>query len=283
GRCARLAPGAAAIDSSAAWSEAHRDLATRDSSRLDPGGGTQTRGVVGKRLSASSRLGRNIASRAAAPGEEHQEVATKNDNEHIIALFIDFENIALGVREAKYKTFELDKVIDRILEKGKIVVKRAYSDWEAYGTYKRKFHELAVELIDVPRTSYSGKNSADIRMVVDAMDLCYSKEHIDFFAIASGDSDFSPLVSKLKENDKYVVGIGVRNSSSQLLVDNCDEFIYYEDIVRLPTAPKHDLVAGLPKKQQEAFQRLYTAIKALVRQDKEVIWGSMLKQTIKRM
>jgi len=210
-------------------------------------------------------------------------VATKNDNEHIVALFIDFENIALGVREAKYKTFELDKVIDRILEKGKIVVKRAYSDWEAYGTYKRKFHELAVELIDVPRTSYSGKNSADIRMVVDAMDLCYSKEHIDFFAIASGDSDFSPLVSKLKENDKYVVGIGVRNSSSQLLVDNCDEFIYYEDIVRLPTAPKHDLVAGLPKKQQEAFQRLYTAIKALVRQDKEVIWGSMLKQTIKRM
>lgn len=221
--------------------------------------------------------------RSARQREEGQEVTSKLENEHIVALYIDFENIALGVREAKYKSFELDKVIDRILEKGKIVVKRAYSDWEAYGTYKRKFHELAVELIDVPRTSYSGKNSADIRMVVDAMDLCYSKDHIDLFAIASGDSDFSPLVSKLKENDKYVVGIGVRNSSSQLLVDNCDEFIYYEDIVRLPIAPQNKALTGLPKKQQEAFQRLYSAVKALVRQDKDIIWGSMLKQTIKRM
>ena len=204
------------------------------------------------------------------------------DAEDKIALFIDFENIALGVREAKYKSFDLEKILVRIVEKGKIVVKKAYADWESYGRYKRTFHEAAIELIEIPRKAYSGKNSADIRMVVDAMDLCYSKEHINIFAIASGDSDFSPLVSKLKENDKYVLGVGVRNSSSGLLVDNCDEFVYYEDLVRTVSGPKAANFDKLPKKQKEAFLRVYNAVKALIRQDKEVIWSSMVKQTIKR-
>ena len=149
-----------------------------------------------------------------------------------LALFIDFENIALGVREAKYDKFHINLILERLLEKGKIVVKKAYADWERYSEYKRPFHEAAIELIDIPHKYYSGKNSADIRMVVDALDLQYSKSHIDIFVIASGDSDFSPLVSKLKENNKSVIGVGVKNSSSELLVDNCDEFIYYEDLVR---------------------------------------------------
>ncbi|MCZ6793596.1 MAG: NYN domain-containing protein [Planctomycetota bacterium] len=204
------------------------------------------------------------------------------DTEAKIAVFIDFENIALGVREAKYKTFELAKVLERIVEKGKIVVKKAYADWEGYGKYKRTFHESGIELIEIPRKAYSGKNSADIRMVVDAMDLCYAKDHINLFAICSGDSDFSPLVAKLKENDKYVLGLGVRNSCSNLLVDNCDEFVYYEDLVREPSAPENPAFDKLPAKQKEAFQRLYSAIKALIRQDKEVIWGSMVKQALKR-
>ncbi len=200
-----------------------------------------------------------------------------------IALFMDFENIALGVREAKYKNFEISKVLERIVEKGKIVYKKAYADWETYGKYKQPFHEAAIELIEVPRKSYSGKNSADIRMVVDAMDLCSSKEHINVFAIASGDSDFSPLVSKLKENDKYVIGIGVKNSTSNLLIENCDEFIFYEDLVReqTTTAQSHKL-REMPKKQKEAFERILDAIQALLRENKEVIWGSMIKQTIKR-
>jgi uncharacterized protein (TIGR00288 family) len=173
-------------------------------------------------------------------------------------------------------------VLQRIVEKGKIVVKKAYADWEAYGNYKRPFHEAGIELIEIPRKAYSGKNSADIRMVVDAMDLCYAKEHIDVFAIASGDSDFSPLVAKLKENDKYVMGVGVKNSSSNLLVDNCDEFIYYEDIVRQTTTPKSPRLSKLPKKKREAFERVYNAVRALLRQDREVIWGSMVKQALKR-
>jgi uncharacterized protein (TIGR00288 family) len=201
-----------------------------------------------------------------------------------IALFIDFDNIALGVHDSKYKSFELGKVLERILEKGKIVFKKAYADWDTFGKYKRPFHEAGIELVDIPRKAYSGKNSADIRMVVDAMDLCYSKDHINMFCIASGDSDFSPLVSKLKENDKYVIGLGVKNSSSDLLVENCDEFIYYEDVVRETTTASRakDSISKLPKKQQEAFDRMLDAIRALLRQDKEVIWGSMVKQTIKR-
>ena len=154
------------------------------------------------------------------------------NDEKKIALFCDFENVALGVRDSEIKKFDINLVLERLLEKGKIIVKKAYSDWERYSDYKRSVHEAAIELIDIPQKYYSGKNSADIKMVVDAMDLCYSKEHLDTFVLLSGDSDFSPLVSKLKENNKYVIGVGVKNSSSKLLIDNCDEFLYYEDIWR---------------------------------------------------
>ena len=200
-----------------------------------------------------------------------------------IALFIDFENIALGIREAKYKTFDLDTILQRLVEKGKIVFKKAYSDWSTYSSYRRRFHEAGIELVEIPRKAISGKNSADIRMVVDAMDLSFSKDHIGTFVIASGDSDFSPLVSKLKENDKYVIGVGVKNSTSELLIENCDEFIFYEDIVRQTEQKKHRVTdKKIPKRTAEAFERILDAIDALLREDKEVIWGSMVKQTIKR-
>jgi uncharacterized protein (TIGR00288 family) len=201
-------------------------------------------------------------------------------DEKNLALFMDFENIALGVREAKYEKFQINLVLERLLEKGKIVVKKAYADWERYSEYKRPFHEAAIELIDIPHKYYSGKNSADIRMVVDALDLQYSKSHIDVFVIASGDSDFSPLVSKLKENNKGVIGVGVKNSSSELLVDNCDEFIYYEDLVRsIQKLPK---VQHLPSKKAECFNLVLSSVQALLRENKEVIWGSMVKQTMQR-
>ena len=154
------------------------------------------------------------------------------NDEKRIAVFIDFENVAMGVRESKYGNFNIDLVLKRLVEKGKIMVKRAYSDWHRYAEFKRAFHQAAIELIDVPQTRYSGKNSADIRMVVDALDLSYQKEHIDTFVLVSGDSDFSPLVSKLRENGRYVIGMGVKQSSSDLLINNCDEFIFYEDLVR---------------------------------------------------
>jgi uncharacterized protein (TIGR00288 family) len=198
----------------------------------------------------------------------------------LIALFIDFENIAIGVKEAKHKKFDISLLLERLLEKGKIVVKRAYCDWERYAEYKREFHEAAIELIDIPSRSYSGKNSADMRMAVDAMDISWSKEHIDTFVVASGDSDFSPLVSKLKENDKFVIGVGVKNSSSDLLIDNCDEFIFYEDLVRgVQQAPQ---VQAKDKKQAECFRLLIDSIKALMRENKEILWGSMVKQTMQR-
>jgi uncharacterized protein (TIGR00288 family) len=200
--------------------------------------------------------------------------------DHKIALFIDFENIALGVRDTSYKTFDVQLVLARLLEKGKVVARRAYADWERYGNYKRPFHEAGIELIDIPLKAYSGKNSADIRMVVDALDLCYAKEHVTTFALVSGDSDFSPLVSKLRENDKYVMGLGVKNSTSELLVSSCDEFIFYEDLIRaVQEAPP---LAGLPKKQRECFALLSDSIKALMRDGKEVLWGSMIKQTMQR-
>src|SRR5436853_6878029 len=200
--------------------------------------------------------------------------------ERKIALFIDFENIAIGVTDAKYKKFEVALLLERVLEKGKIVVKRAYSDWDKFTDYKRELHEAAIELIEIPGRVYSGKNSADIRMAVDAMDMCWSKEHIDLFVIASGDSDFSPLVSKLKENDKYVIGVGVKNSSSDLLIDNCDEFIFYEDLVRgIQKAPQ---VGIQDKKKAEVFKLLIDSIKALMRENKEILWGSMVKQTMQR-
>jgi uncharacterized protein (TIGR00288 family) len=149
-----------------------------------------------------------------------------------MALFCDFENVALGVRDAKYAKFDIQKVLERLLLKGSIVVKKAYCDWERYKEFKEVMHEAAFELIEIPHLRQSGKNSADIRMVVDALDLCYTKSHVETFVIISGDSDFSPLVSKLRENNKVVIGCGVKNSSSELLISNCDEFIYYDDLVR---------------------------------------------------
>jgi uncharacterized protein (TIGR00288 family) len=202
-------------------------------------------------------------------------------SESKIALFIDFENIAIGVTDAKYKKFEIELVLERLLEKGKIVVKRAYCDWDRFPDYKRELHEAAIELIEIPGRKYSGKNSADIRMVVDAMDMAWSKDHIDLFVIASGDSDFSPLVSKLKENDKYVIGVGVKNSSSDLLIDNCDEFIFYEDLVR-GLAKNPPVTTFKDKKQAEVFKLLIDSIKALMRENKEILWGSMVKQTMQR-
>ncbi len=201
-------------------------------------------------------------------------------DERKIAMFCDFENIALGVRDSEIGKFDINLILERLLEKGKIIVKKAYADWERYSDYKRPFHEAAIELIDIPQKYYSGKNSADIKMVVDAMDLSYSKEHLDTFVILSGDSDFSPLVSKLKENNKYVIGVGVKNSSSNLLIDNCDEFIYYEDVWRdTQKGPKLD---GLNKKTAEVFSLLVESIQALLRDNKEVLWGSMIKQTMQR-
>ncbi len=202
------------------------------------------------------------------------------NDERKIALFCDFENVALGVRDSEIKEFDINLVLERLLEKGKIIVKKAYADWERYSDYKKAVHEAAIEIIDIPQKYYSGKNSADIKMVVDAMDLCYSKEHLDTFVMLSGDSDFSPLVSKLKENNKYVIGVGVKNSSSRLLVDNCDEFIYYEDIWR--DARKAPKLKGINKKTQEVFSLLVDAIQALMRENKDVLWGSMIKQTMQR-
>src|SRR5689334_670206 len=170
-------------------------------------------------------------SRAAGIGIVSTPMASSNDT-HNMALFCDFENVALGVRDAKYDKFDIGKVLERLLVKGSIVVKKAYCDWERYKAFKAAMHEAAFELIEIPHVRQSGKNSADIRMVVDALDLCYTKAHVDTFVIISGDSDFSPLVSKLRENNKAVIGVGVKNSTSDLLVNNCDEFIFYDDLVR---------------------------------------------------
>ncbi|MBK7472124.1 MAG: NYN domain-containing protein [Betaproteobacteria bacterium] len=232
-----------------------------------------------------------------------------------MALFCDFENIALGVRDAKYAHFDIRKVLERLLLKGSIVVKKAYCDWDRYKEFKATMHEAAFELIEIPHVRQSGKNSADIRMVVDALDLCYTKSHVDSFVIISGDSDFSPLVSKLRENNKYVIGIGVRDSTSDLLSANCDEFIFYDDLVRETEARKTRAARKSPAKtpakaaaggsraaaakesddkgeadkgegdkRQEALDFIVETIEALVteRGDEEKIWGSMVKQTMKR-
>ncbi len=167
-----------------------------------------------------------------------------------MALFCDFENVALGVRDAKYAQFDIKKVLERLLLKGGIVVKKAYCDWERYKEFKATMHEAAFELIEIPHVRQSGKNSADIRMVVDALDLCYTKSHIDTFVIISGDSDFSPLVSKLRENNKYVIGIGVKDSTSDLLSANCDEFIFYDDLVRVQEAKKKQAAKKAPAKNE---------------------------------
>ena len=202
-------------------------------------------------------------------------------DEQRLALFIDFENIAIGVRDAHYRKFDINLVLERLLEKGKVLVKKAYADWSRYSDYKRAFHEAAIELIEVPQKSVGGKNSADIRLVVDAIDMSFQKEHIDCFVVCSGDSDFSPLVSKLKENNKYVIGLGVKNSTSDLLIENCDEFIFYEDLVR-GQQRQIPVMSSLPEKVQEAFSLLVDAVLALQRENKEVLWGSMVKETMKR-
>jgi len=211
--------------------------------------------------------------------------------EPLIAVFIDFENLAIGVRDMHAGKFQIQLVLKRLLEKGRIVFKRAYCDWSHYRDAVREFHSAGIELIDIPQSRMSGKNSADIRMVVDAMDLCYSKEHIDFFALISGDSDFSPLVSKLKENDRRVIGCGVKSSTSDLLIANCDEFIYYDDLLRAadkvkaaPVAPKSSGTGkGKPAdKKTEAAGRLLEVLQSL-EQDYDPVWGSLLKQTIRRV
>jgi uncharacterized LabA/DUF88 family protein len=209
-------------------------------------------------------------------------LADTAQDEQRLALFIDFENIAIGVRDAHYRKFNINLVLERLLDKGKLLSKKAYADWSRYSDYKRAFHEAAIELIEVPQKSVGGKNSADIRLVVDAMDMSFQKEHIDCFVICSGDSDFSPLVSKLKENNKYVIGLGVKNSTSDLLIENCDEFIFYEDIVRVQERPRPAIGRNLPVKLQDCFGLLSDSVLALQRENKEILWGSMVKETMKR-
>ena len=214
-----------------------------------------------------------------------------------MALFCDFENVALGVRDAKYKEFDIQKVLERLLLKGSIVVKKAYCDWDRYKEFKATMHEAAFELIEIPHVRQSGKNSADIRMVVDALDLCYTKSHVDTFVIISGDSDFSALVSKLRENDKVVIGVGVKNATSDLLIANCDEFIFYDDLVResdkqrkvrrKSTAKKTGKKSGEKKEddiKREALDLVIETVEALLKErgEQEKVWGSMVKQTLKR-
>jgi uncharacterized protein (TIGR00288 family) len=247
-----------------------------------------------------------------------------NDSLPNIAIYCDYENVAIGAKDAHYNNFDISLVLERLLDKGKIVVKKAYCDWERYKSAKRPMHEAAFELIEIPHVSYSGKNSADIRLVVDALDLCYTKAHVDMFVIVSGDSDFSPLVSKLRENDKKVIGLGIKSSSSDLLIENCDEFIYYDDLVRnqrkgaskkaskqaatkkAASTKKAKPVGGKPadKKtaeeqapdgeskgqaaadetgsKEEAIELVLEIVEALFRDRDENLWGSMVKQTLKR-
>jgi len=248
---------------------------------------------------------------------------TKEPETENLAVFCDFENIAIGVRDERHAQFDIRKVLERLLLKGSIVVNKAYCDWERYKEFKAAMHEAAFELIEIPHIRQSGKNSADIRMVVDALDLCYTKSHVDTFVIVSGDSDFSPLVSKLRENNKIVIGVGVKSSTSDLLIANCDEFIYYDDLVRKEeqrrgrrktparqssrsaAAPATTPVAQTSpetqpaesaapaaaeaqrtedEKKQEAFDLVLATIEALAedREEDEKIWGSMIKQALKR-
>ncbi len=221
--------------------------------------------------------------------------AAQRSDTRIMAVFCDFENVALGVRDAKIPTFDIRKVLERLLLKGNIVVKKAYCNWERYHDFKRGMHEAAFELIEIPHVRQSGKNSADIRLVVDALDLCYTKSHVDTFVIISGDSDFSPLVSKLRENNKIVVGCGVKNSTSDLLISGCDEFIYYDDLVRgegrarvarRPKSEKSEAKspATPDDRRQEGIELLMETAEDLFaeRDAEEKVWGSMVKQAIKR-
>jgi uncharacterized protein (TIGR00288 family) len=212
-------------------------------------------------------------------------------NELITAVFVDFENLALGAEQDKKGRFEVELVLKRLLERGRIVFKRAYCDWTRFQNFMREFHMQGFEMVDIPRSNVSGKNSADIRMVVDAIDLCYSKTHIDTFVLVTGDSDFSPLVSKLKENDKRVIGCGVRSSTSDLLANNCDEFIFYDDLIRVQKRtqtrhkPKKEGGEGadkIEKRKQEAFDRLLATVTSL-ETDYDPVWGSLVKPTLKRV
>ena len=202
------------------------------------------------------------------------------DGERSLAVFIDFENLALGF-QGRRDRFDIGRVLERLVEKGKIVAKKAYCDWSRFGSYTQPLHEAAIELVEIPKRTQTGKNSADIRLCVDALDLAYSKEHIDTFVIVSGDSDFSPLVSKLKENGKHVIGLGMQESTSELLRDNCDEFIYYEDLGKAPQMSPQ-LNAQLPDAKRKAFELLLESLLALRRENKEVLWSSMVKDTMKR-
>lgn len=203
-----------------------------------------------------------------------------NDGDRSLAIFIDFENLALGF-QGRRDRFDIERVLERLVEKGKIVCKKSYADWSRFSSFTTQLHEAAIELIEIPRRAQSGKNSADIRLCVDAMDLAYSKEHIDTFVIVSGDSDFSPLVSKLKELGKHVIGLGMQESTSDLLRDNCDEFIYYEDLGKAPILTP-SLDAHLPEAKRKAFALLLESLLALRRENKEVLWSSMVKDTMKR-
>ena len=225
---------------------------------------------------------------------------TTTTSDATMAVFLDLENIALGARDANYPSFDIEKVLERLLLKGHIVVKKAYCDFDRYKDFKRSLHEAAFELIEIPHVRQSGKNSADIRMVVDALDLCYTKEHVDTFIIISGDSDFSPLVRKLRENDKTVIGVGVKNSTSDLFINNCDEFIYYDDLVRgerksrRRVAAPSSAAASVPvavgasenkgPEVAEALEMIVETLDAVTEERgvNEPIWGSMIKQTIKR-
>ena len=228
-------------------------------------------------------------------------MSSVNENQNL-AIFCDFENVALGVRDARIKKFNIDLVLERLLVKGSVVVKKAYCDWQRYQEFKPVMHDAAFELIEIPHTRQSGKNSADIRMVVDALDLCYTKEHIDTFVIVSGDSDFSPLVSKLRENNKTVIGVGVKSSTSDLLMSNCDEFIFYDDLAREDASSKQRQQKPASKKKaaskksakksaptdesklDEAIGLVMETVEALYaeRGDREKLWGSMIKQALKR-
>jgi uncharacterized protein (TIGR00288 family) len=207
-------------------------------------------------------------------------VSPASNGERSLAIFIDFENLALGF-QGRRDRFEIARVLERIVEKGKIVAKKAYADWSRFGNYTAPLHEAAIELIEIPRRAQSGKNSADIRLCVDAMDLAYSKEHINTFVILSGDSDFSPLVSKLKELGKHVIGLGMQESTSDLLRDNCDEFIYYEDLGHGPVLTPN-INPQWSENKRKAMALLLDSLLALRRENKEVLWSSMIKDTMKR-
>ncbi len=214
-------------------------------------------------------------------GKEHLLHMTETDR--TLAVFIDFENLAIGFKNRR-GDFDVDKILERLVEKGKVIVKKAYADFGEYKQYTKPLHEHAIELINIPRRSMTGKNSADIRLAVDAMDLAWSKQHVDTFVIVSGDSDFSPLVSKLKENGKHVIGVGMKESTSNLLADNCDEFIFYEDLEKQaarPAAPSPK-AQDIPEDKREVFDLLYESIAALIRENKDPIFASMVKDTMQR-